>query len=475
MNQVLRRTILFADLLWCFAAYAFASVSCYGLRGADVGQSFWSYLPAVFAVIVLWTILSTRTELHGFHGGWNLAAVLSQSAVGVMVLTTLVLAIAFLARLNYSRVMLVTSALFLLVGFVGIRCIAFLIMLSRSRMGAARRVAILGSGRVARELASKIMRHPELMWQIVGFIYPSGEQSPASKLFPDSEPSEVSVPTIRLLDLIKAQRINELLVVLPEPGRFRLQKLIPECRAAGISVSLIPQWYELYVSQAKLVQIDSLPLVSLEQRSPSIMALGLKRAIDIVGSVLLLIVASPVLILVGAALRFGKGRAFRAEPRCGLGGRSFQMFRFNVDRDDVQLAGYQRWVAQLSLTELPQLLNILLGDMSLVGPRPEPADRVKHYSEWHRQRLSVRPGLTGLGQVHGLREKHSSEEKARFDLQYIYYWSLFLDLSLIVQTVATLVIRLWRHLSAGPQLDSAPASLSVVEVANVNSSQSGAD
>jgi lipopolysaccharide/colanic/teichoic acid biosynthesis glycosyltransferase len=81
------------------------------------------------------------------------------------------------------------------------------------------------------------------------------------------------------------------------------------------------------------------------------------------------------------------------------------------------------------------------GDMSLVGPRPESAERIKHYSDWQRQRLKVRGGVTGLAQVHGLREQHSSEDKARFDLQYIFNWSPLLDLSLILQTVWTLLFR----------------------------------
>jgi lipopolysaccharide/colanic/teichoic acid biosynthesis glycosyltransferase len=97
--------------------------------------------------------------------------------------------------------------------------------------------------------------------------------------------------------------------------------------------------------------------------------------------------------------------------------------------------------------------------MSLVGPRPESPERVKHYSDWQRQRLSVEPGLTGLAQVQGLREEHSSEQKARFDLQYIFHWSLFLDLSLILQTVWTLALRLVRPERVPAALADDPAVL----------------
>jgi lipopolysaccharide/colanic/teichoic acid biosynthesis glycosyltransferase len=117
------------------------------------------------------------------------------------------------------------------------------------------------------------------------------------------------------------------------------------------------------------------------------------------------------------------------------------MWRLNVERQTTNPERYESLFLRWSLTELPQLLNVLRGDMSLVGPRPESIERVKNYSDWQRQRLKVRAGVTGLAQVHGLREQHSSEDKARFDLQYIVNWSPFLDLSLILQTMWTLLLR----------------------------------
>jgi lipopolysaccharide/colanic/teichoic acid biosynthesis glycosyltransferase len=118
------------------------------------------------------------------------------------------------------------------------------------------------------------------------------------------------------------------------------------------------------------------------------------------------------------------------------------MYRLNSDRDCEIVPRYELILQQLSITELPQLWNVLRGEMSLVGPRPESPERVKHYSDWQRQRLNVKPGMTGLAQVHGLRQQHSSEEKARFDLQYMLHPSLFLDVSLLLQTIWTLAGRL---------------------------------
>jgi lipopolysaccharide/colanic/teichoic acid biosynthesis glycosyltransferase len=114
----------------------------------------------------------------------------------------------------------------------------------------------------------------------------------------------------------------------------------------------------------------------------------------------------------------------------------------NSDREAPRLPASEIILQQLSITELPQLWNVLRGDMSLVGPRPESSDRVKHYSDWQRERLNVKPGMTGLAQVHGLRQQHSSEEKARFDLQYMLRPSPFQDVVLLLQTMGTLIMRL---------------------------------
>src|SRR5258707_8352521 len=193
-----------------------------------------------------------------------------------------------------------------------------------------------------------------------------------------------------------------------------------------------------------MTEIDGVPLISLEERSISTLALGLKRVVDLIGGIVLLLASLPFLLVSIATLRRQKGETLSKELRCGMVGKRFQMVRLNVDRASADLSRFEELLLKFSLTELPQIWNVLRGEMSLVGPRPESPERVKHYSDWQRQRLSVKPGLTVLAQVHGLREQHSSEEKARFDLQYIFHWSLFLDFSLIVQTAWTLVVRFFK-------------------------------
>src|SRR5437879_9378026 len=134
--------------------------------------------------------------------------------------------------------------------------------------------------------------------------------------------------------------------------------------------------------------------------------------------------------------------------------RAIGSLRVDVERSALDFTLPQLRLMRRSITALPQLLNGLTGEMSLVGPRPESRDRVDHYTEWERQRLTVKPGITGLAQVHGLREQHSSEEKCRFDLQYLLDSSAFLDLLLLLQTIWTLVRRSFR----GSSISTAPAA-----------------
>jgi lipopolysaccharide/colanic/teichoic acid biosynthesis glycosyltransferase len=438
MNQKLRYSILAADLLWIPAALLFAQLLRTGPRGNDPNVAQFHYFPLV--AMAIWIFLYFSKKLEGFCGGWHLPNVFAQVVVGVFYLMGSLLALAFLSKQYYPRLTLFLGGILLSAGFVAIRCLACWLINSRSHGRVKRRVVILGSGRIVRELARKISRHPEMGMEVAGSLFPSDTE--ASKTASGSSAGALSVRTLNVLNLLQEKRVQEVIVVEPVPPGAETEKLISSCRKAGMRVHLVPQRYELYLSKAKLTEIDDVPLLSLEEQTLSKVGLELKRTVDVLGALFLLVLCAPLLAVVAGMLRRKKGRAFRTEPRCGRNGTPFRIHRLNVDRDPTNLLGYERMLAQLSLTELPQLWNVFKGEMSLVGPRPEAPDRVKHYSMWQRQRLSVIPGLTGLAQVNGLREQHSSEEKAHFDLQYIFHWSLFLDLSLLLQTAWTLFVRL---------------------------------
>jgi lipopolysaccharide/colanic/teichoic acid biosynthesis glycosyltransferase len=456
--KTIRYWILTADLLWMLGALAIAIYARYA--GTNGPLYFTAHLRGysvmLLAAIVAWIFLYFRMTLDGFKGGWHLFAVLSQIIVAVSLLMIVLLAFSFVAQHYYSRLVLLYFAIFYFLGLVGLRCMVRFLVTSKLRNMADDRCVILGHGPIAKELASKIAAHPELPFQIVGFLFPA--ESEAFNGFTNLLGASpfTSVKTLQVLDFLVQQKVQKLIIAMPESHGAEIRKLISGCRMASIQVHLVPQWYDLYLSKAELLEIDGLPLLSLQERNPLAISFALKRTMDFVVGLGILFLVSPILAIAAIVVHSKKGKAFRTELRCGKHGIPFRMFRLNVDRHLTRPERYEEILVRWSVTELPQLWNVLKGNMSLVGPRPEAPERVKYYSDWQRQRLKVHAGVTGLAQVHGLRDQHSSEEKAHFDLQYIFNWHPLLDLSLMLQTIWTL---LFRGLNQEPALGEATNSV----------------
>jgi lipopolysaccharide/colanic/teichoic acid biosynthesis glycosyltransferase len=233
-------------------------------------------------------------------------------------------------------------------------------------------------------------------------------------------------------------------LALPGPFLPEILNLVARCRQQGINVSFVPQPYELYLFRPALLDLDGIPVLELREVFASDFFFRFKRLVDIVFASAMCVVALPILLPAAIGLRWSKGRAFRWETRCGQHSKGFSMLRLNVERHQAT-TGFERVLENMSITELPQLWNVLRGEMSLVGPRPESSDRVRRYSEWQQRRLSIKPGMTGLAQVQGLRDQNSSEEKAGFDLQYILNPSAIGDIAILLQTLWTLTTRSFHY------------------------------
>jgi len=286
-----------------------------------------------------------------------------------------------------------------------------------------------------------------LLCEVVGFLNPGDT---ASDMMGAGQASEiVRLPAVGVVEELRRRSVQELILTILKPGHPEVLELTSACQRHGIAVSMIPQPYELYLFQPELADLDGIPLLQLTPTNVAPASALWKRSLDLIFTIFLLPVCAPVLLVAAAVLKIKKGRAICVERRCGRGGVVFSMYRLNSPRHAPNLTPYEVVLQQLGITELPQLINVLLGDMSLVGPRPEGVERARHYTDWHRKRLSAKPGITGLAQVHGLRDHHASEDKTRYDLQYILRQSLFQDASLILQTAWTLVLRA-AHLHSQP-------------------------
>ena len=470
--KAIRQIIFAADLMWI----VLAALSAYMLKAGwqwnapHLDAAFRGSMFLMTAAGIAWVFVFHRMKLDGFYGGCDVPAVLSKLCTGVITLVVLIASAGFLLRENNSRLVLFDFAVLMLVfAFAGRMMVR---SLARRLVGAGRRhrVVIVGKGRVAQELAERIQQHPEMRWELVGFIFPAGEES-LEPILNSGRTSRLN--SLQIEPLLKNKQVDELILTSPVPEQGEIVNLVANCRHRGIRVSVVPNLYQLYVTRPTLVDVDGVPLLRMGEGRPSMVQSSLKRAVDLVLGSALVAIGLPALIVGWAMLWMQKGKALVSEKRCGCNGHVFRMYRFNVERRAKGLKGIERLLQMLSFSELPQLFNVLKGEMSLVGPRPEPVERVKRYSDWQRQRLTCKPGVTGLAQVHGLREENSSEDKAYYDLRYIQDWSLLGDLSLILQTIWTISRRFLTEAPAGFEMGSpateAPAT-EFIELAHADRS-----
>ncbi len=459
----LPRLLFLLDFLWI----SFASCLAQAFR---TGQFVDSFRPALLSAMILpavvcmalWAVAARKLSLDDLQDFTRPSAILSRVTTGVLVLVPLAMGAAFMARSMYSRLSFLYLGLLLILGFTAIRILVRAVVL-RFRSQFVKRTVIIGSGRIACEIADKINCHRELMRDLVAFLHPANREAPN---FPAAQRSQSvgSLSLAKVLQLLKDNNISEVILAGADPNTANVHQLTWQCRQNNIEVCVIPHSYDLYSSHARILDLGGLPLVKVESHVPDSLELILKRLTDIVLVAPMMVLSLPITMAIAIAVYARGERALRSEVRCGRNGQPFRMLRFNIPRHATELGKFDAFLDRLSLTELPQLWNVARGDMSLVGPRPEDSDRVRNYSDWQRQRLSVRPGITGLAQVQGLRDEHSSDEKSRYDLQYIHHWSPLMDVSLIFQTVWTLCCRIksTRESSGtSKHLDADPPAISI--------------
>jgi putative colanic acid biosynthesis UDP-glucose lipid carrier transferase len=439
----IRLAVILADIV----AVPLALFLAYLLRyGGQVGAGLmrptpWAPLVVVVTALGAWLGLYELMPLDCFREGWHLPAAVSRIVLATAIQMGVFLAMAYFAKLYYSRLVLVYFAIFFCALVLLVRAVTYGVLRMRRLAGKTRRVVVVGEGRVARELVHRIRRHPELLFEVVGLLNPRTQSGNGRGS--ESANGSGELNSLDALKLLERKGIHELIVCLDHPPVLELQNFLTRCRELRIRVNLVPQPYELYSSRAKLLEIDGVPLISLQEPPDFRVAAGVKRATDLILGLPLVVLALPILAVSSLALKKQGRRLLRRERRGGLHGEPFWMYRLDIDRHAPDAPAVQRLLCRLSISELPQLFNVLSGQMSLVGPRPESVERVRDYSEWQRQRLKIKPGMTGLAQVNGLREQHSSEEKTHFDLQYMVRWTPVIDLVLLLETIWTLAARLW--------------------------------
>jgi exopolysaccharide biosynthesis polyprenyl glycosylphosphotransferase len=322
----------------------------------------------------------------------------------------------------------------------------------RARGYNLRYVVVVGSKDRARAFAAKLEDHRELGLRIVGFL----DDAP-----PDDLPTKWRYlgPVDKIEELLHATVIDEVALCLPFTEWDRMNAIAHLCEEQGKIVRVPVDMLDRAFSAGRFEDLDGTPVYSLVSGPDRAVALVVKRAIDLAVSALAMVVGFPLLLGIAIAIRLRDGSPvlFR-QTRIGLHGRKFEMLKFrtmSIDAEDrleelrqhseVNGAAFKmtkdprvtrigKFLRRASLDELPQLWNVLRGDMSLVGPRPALPREVDTYDLWHRRRLSMKPGLTGLWQV-SARRSSDFDTWAALDLSYIDRWSLWLDLKILARTL----------------------------------------
>jgi exopolysaccharide biosynthesis polyprenyl glycosylphosphotransferase len=321
----------------------------------------------------------------------------------------------------------------------------------RARGYNTRYVLVVGEGERGRAFAAKLEGHRELGLSILGFV----DDKPAK--LPGSWKHLGPVESIERL--LHAEVVDEVAICLPFSDWDRVNAIARMCEEEGKIVRVPVDMLDRAFAAGRFEDLDGTPVYSLVSGPDRLVALVVKRAFDILVSGLALIVGSPMLLAIALSIRLRDGPPvlFR-QVRIGLHGRKFEMLKFrtmSVDAeeqlealmaqsevngqafkmtDDPRVTRSGRFLRRTSLDELPQLWNVLRGNMSLVGPRPALPREVDTYDMWHRRRLSMKPGITGLWQVSD-RRSPDFNRWAELDLSYIDRWSLWLDLKILARTL----------------------------------------
>lgn len=430
-------------------------LAAYGLRAAASDwlgpiNAFETYVQALPLVVLPWVFTGWMFGIYRSQRMKTLVdelqSVFRSAALGLLVVS----AIGFLARELYFGRLVVLTSVVLNFALQGMSRVAVHRIEKRMRTSGDHDVpaVIVGSGVNAIRLLQKLQDHPEIGYRIVGFLDDR-----------DDEPKDIGGhpwlgQVADLRSVVTEFGVREVFVAHPALGHTRMLSLVLECEDLGITFRVVTNLFEVLTAGSPLDLVDDLPVVRLGRQRAHTLYAPAKRAFDFVAASLLLLPSAPLLAWCAWRVhRSSPGPAFFRQTRIGQDGAPFEMWKLRTMRMDTDLyaeapAGAEdprvtetgRWLRKTSLDELPQLWNVVRGEMSLVGPRPEMPFIVDTYDEWQRRRLTVKPGITGLWQILG-RKDLPMHENLQYDFYYIRNQSIVLDLSILVRTVGAVLTR----------------------------------
>ena len=459
-EQILRLFIQVADILLVNVAFIAAYYLRYivGLGGDVPGENFVGYdvyLPlqagltlTLFCVYHVAGLYRWLTRMPFLEESWN---ILLSSTLGL----TLIFAGVFLIRgFAYSRglflIAWVLTVLLLVAVRIGARVVKALL---RRRGIGVQRVLVVGGDHLGRTIMHIIATEPGISYQLIGFVH----NAPMADIGRFKCLGNLDA----LVDITRLHQIDEIIITLSGEDRDRIREITELCTQYGVSYKIVPDLFEmsLTMSRVDVEDLRGVPVIGMSRAAIAGWDQVLKRGMDVVIGVLIIAALLPLWLVIAVAIKLDSpGPVLFMQTRLGKGSRPFPAWKFRSMhaaaeeevnalwehneasgplfkiRQDPRITRMGRWLRRTSLDELPQLMNVLRGEMSLVGPRPPLPAEVEQYQEWHRKRLKVAPGMTGLWQVSG-RSELPFDEMVLLDVYYIENWSLGLDFQILLRTV----------------------------------------
>jgi exopolysaccharide biosynthesis polyprenyl glycosylphosphotransferase len=362
----------------------------------------------------------------------------------------------YLSNREISRVLFLTYTLLATIFSLTYRLVYRLFFrLSNKGQVEERRVLIAGAGVVGRRLADQFKAYSGLGYVVVGFVDDS--------LDARNKDPQILGSIDQIKDVIQEYHIDQVVTALPRRAFERLNQLVIDIHTLPVRLWVIPDYFAQTLSKAKIVDFAGMPMIDLRAPALNHFQRMTKRVFDLCLTIPLLVLISPVLLIIAILIKSDSpGPAFYVSKRVKEYGEYFGMIKFrtmrlNADQqlqqimqkdkdgnlvhkrpDDPRVTKIGKFLRKTSLDELPQLFNIIKGDMSLIGPRPELPELVNLYEPWQRKRFTVPQGVTGWWQVNGRSDK-PMHLNTQDDLYYIQHYSIWLDLQILLKTVLVVI------------------------------------
>lgn len=414
--------------------------------------SFLQYAPmlAIFVGTLLIVLFVNRLyqRRRGRPQFEEFMAVAGSVSVGTLIAVAII-SFLFKNSIDYRRPMMVLAWILSLGLIIAGRALVIALQRSLMRRGlATNNFLLVGTGEVARMVLQKMLHSPQLGYKPVGLIDTNS-----------GPPMILGLPVLgKVADLprvIEEQKVDEVTICLPEASHQELIRIVSLCERERVGIRIYPNVFQIMAQGVSISDLAGLPLLTMRDVALRGWHLAVKRTVDIVGSAMALVVLSPLMMLTALLIKLeSPGPVFYVQERMGLDAKPFPMIKFRSMRADAEQRGpgwttpndprrtrLGAFIRRFSLDEFPQFINVLMGDMSLVGPRPERPvyveqfrQSIPRYMDRHREKA----GLTGWAQINGLRGDTSIAERTKYDLWYIENWSLALDLRIILRTALRL-------------------------------------